>query len=573
MNRPETSLSATSKPTFSAQPEMLANYRVLVVDDDAAVLSLYETILAPSAPPQIFLENPELFPTASTSIGNHHFELTVASQGQESLELAEESRQQGRPFAVAFVDVRMPPGMDGLETARRLRAIDPQLHIVIASAYSDYQPSAFRRAVHDRLFFMRKPFIPEEIEHMAYNACANWNRDQQLQQESNNNFLYRSWLQQLFAALPIPVTVIDTSSYEVLLNTGSVDTTDLGTTCYQQLHHQQHPCHQDHGECPLQTVLSSGKPTMVRHTHYDNDGAPRLFEVHGIPIVDESGEIQQMLEFAIDITDHEEEISHSLEQKETLLRQQRQLFNLFRSTAHTMKNSISYLGGIAERVAENQDHPEEIPELLNPERMGMVQGQISMIKTMVQLALENARKSAVQEERLPIREKIEEVVTLFSITSRGKGKPVELQLDDALQGCISTTPIDGQTLLLNLLNNAADAVDEYFSQLIEQGTSESFEQLTKLQQECMISIQATWQEGRAEITISNRGEPIASDVTTQIFEQGFSLKTDGNGVGLYDVQQILKRIGGTIELRNGEQQVSFVLSLPTLNCDAESKTA
>lgn len=570
MNRPDTTSTKpvpveTRGPSYIAKP----NRRILIVDDDPEVLHLYQMILTPFS--HLYSKNSPFLPTDSAiKNGEPPFEISTASQGEEGLQLAKEGLEQGRPFAVAFLDVRMPPGMDGLETARRLRQIDPQINIIIASAYSDYQPKDFRRAVHDRLFFVRKPFIPEEVEHIAYNTCVSWDHERQLQQESQNNFLYHSWLQELFSALPIPVTVIDVDSYEVLLNTGPMKQMHAGATCYQQLHHQDHPCDQSHGECPLQSVREHGEPVVVQHTHYDSDGKPQHYEIHGVPITNEQGEVQQMLEFALDITDHEEALSHSLEQKETLLRQQRELFNLFRSTAHTMKNSISYLGGMAERVSEKQSHPEEIHQLLNPERMEMIQGQISMIQTMVQLALQNARKSAVQEESLSIEEKIHEAITLFSFTSRGKGKRIHLQLDEQFHHCIRTTPIDGQTLLLNLLNNAADAVDEYLNALIERGTPEDFERLTKLQNEPLISIKATQLAKVVEIVITNRGEPIPSEVQSQIFEQGFSLKPEGNGVGLFDVVKILQRIGGNISTHNGEDEVSFVLTLPHFRCDAKA---
>jgi len=63
--------------------------------------------------------------------------LESAYQGEEALEMVTAAVQQGQPYALAFVDMRMPPGWDGLETIERLWQVDPELHVVICSAYSD----------------------------------------------------------------------------------------------------------------------------------------------------------------------------------------------------------------------------------------------------------------------------------------------------------------------------------------------------------------------------------------------------------------------------------------------------
>ncbi|GAA3269177.1 hypothetical protein GCM10020258_41510 [Sphingomonas yabuuchiae] len=61
-------------------------------------------------------------------------------QGLEAVAAVERAQAEGSPFAVAFIDIRMPPGIDGRETARRIRALDPDIHIVIVTGYSDFSP-------------------------------------------------------------------------------------------------------------------------------------------------------------------------------------------------------------------------------------------------------------------------------------------------------------------------------------------------------------------------------------------------------------------------------------------------
>jgi PAS domain S-box-containing protein len=83
----------------------------------------------------------------------------------------------GKPFAAAFVYVRMPPGWDGMKTAAKIRQIDPQVEIVIITAYSDCSRSEIVKNVGqpDKLLFLRKPFDPEELSQIALSLTEKWN--------------------------------------------------------------------------------------------------------------------------------------------------------------------------------------------------------------------------------------------------------------------------------------------------------------------------------------------------------------------------------------------------------------
>jgi signal transduction histidine kinase len=97
------------------------------------------------------------------------FEVSAASNGDEALELARGARNAGEPFAVAFVDVRMPPGIDGARVGRLLRDEDPDIEIVLITAYADRTLAELNAGPHasDRLLFLRKPYAREEIFQLA----------------------------------------------------------------------------------------------------------------------------------------------------------------------------------------------------------------------------------------------------------------------------------------------------------------------------------------------------------------------------------------------------------------------
>ncbi|MGB9329210.1 MAG: EAL domain-containing protein, partial [Steroidobacteraceae bacterium] len=99
-----------------------------------------------------------------------------AMQGREGVERARVALAEGRPYSVAFVDMRMPPGWDGLETIEHLWAIDPEIQVVVCSAYTDYDwLELLERLGHsDKLIVVKKPFEPIEILQCASALSRKW---------------------------------------------------------------------------------------------------------------------------------------------------------------------------------------------------------------------------------------------------------------------------------------------------------------------------------------------------------------------------------------------------------------
>jgi len=152
------------------------NRRVLLVDDLPSIHDDYRKVLAvPDDNSALDDDEALLFGTSKrTAVG---FELESAYQGLEAIEKVEAALRAGRPYAMAFVDMRMPPGLDGVETVERLWAVDPSLQVVICTAYSDYAwDEVFRRLdAQDRLLVLKKPFDPVEMAQLARTLTVKWN--------------------------------------------------------------------------------------------------------------------------------------------------------------------------------------------------------------------------------------------------------------------------------------------------------------------------------------------------------------------------------------------------------------
>ena len=158
-----------------------ANSRILIVDDNPAIHADFLKILGTkdtTLDHELSDLHADIFgdaPAAEIREGAT-FQLDSAYQGQEGLEKVRAAAREGMPYSVAFVDVRMPPGWDGVETITRIWKESPDLQIVICSAYSDYSWSALSAVAPnpDQLLVLRKPFDNIEVIQMAYSLTKKW---------------------------------------------------------------------------------------------------------------------------------------------------------------------------------------------------------------------------------------------------------------------------------------------------------------------------------------------------------------------------------------------------------------
>jgi len=157
------------------------NRRILLIDDMPAIHEDFHKILMRAAVPRdgldaveaaLFGDEPKATPLS--------FEIDSAFQGQEGLAKVEASLLEGRPYAMAFVDMRMPPGWDGVQTIERLWRADERLQIVICTAFTDHSwdDVLARLDVRDRLLILKKPFDAIEVHQLASTLTAKWQMTQ-----------------------------------------------------------------------------------------------------------------------------------------------------------------------------------------------------------------------------------------------------------------------------------------------------------------------------------------------------------------------------------------------------------
>jgi signal transduction histidine kinase len=165
------------------------NRRILVIDDNVAILEDFRKVLVPvNASDVLDQARASLFGEAPMPVQGESFAVDFAEQGEAGLRLVKQAAGSRTPYALAFVDMRMPPGWDGVETVTRLWQVDPDMEIVICTAFSDHawEDVVTTLAQQDKFLILRKPFDAIEVHQLASSLTRKWNLAQQARLKMND---------------------------------------------------------------------------------------------------------------------------------------------------------------------------------------------------------------------------------------------------------------------------------------------------------------------------------------------------------------------------------------------------
>ncbi len=172
------------------------NKRILIVDDNESIHNDFRKVLVHEVNEDhadLDELEAELFGAEEkeetiTDNENVVYEVDSAFQGQEALKMVDKAQAEGRPYALIFMDVRMPPGWDGIETIGRIWVKHPYLEMVLCTAYSDYtwDDIVEKLGCTDKLLFLRKPFDSVAVQQMALSLIKKFNLGEQARHYVSN---------------------------------------------------------------------------------------------------------------------------------------------------------------------------------------------------------------------------------------------------------------------------------------------------------------------------------------------------------------------------------------------------
>ena len=196
------------------------NKRVLIADDQEEIHEDFEDIFKPEVEALATDTLASAFLEEDFGQLDWGFELLHAMSGEQACEMIKTEKEAGRPIAVAYVDIRMPPGIDGVETIRRIREVDRDVEIVIMTAYTDKPLSVilYKMELLHKLLYIRKPFAREVVQQITLSLVAKWNVERELEERRRHLVLSYQRLEAVLNATGDAIAMYDVNARLVFAN-------------------------------------------------------------------------------------------------------------------------------------------------------------------------------------------------------------------------------------------------------------------------------------------------------------------------------------------------------------------
>jgi PAS domain S-box-containing protein len=525
------------------------NYRILVIDDTPSIHDDFRKILTPSTAEN---DGRERVHSLASAIFGHtdpvpapvRFTVDSAMQGEEGLALVIDALAQNQPYAVAFVDMRIPPGWDGLETIRHLWATDPRLQIVICTAYSDHSWATIsaRLGPSDNLLILKKPFDHIEALQLAHSLSRKWQLAQDnaenlrqldalLRERTYQRDVAEERFTEAFNASPLPQAIVDLDESRFLsINTAfelqfGVSRSDLSAFSPQTIC----PAFDETGWGLLVDKLRSGQLVDEHPFTSKNSQGQECHmrcSARAVPITAHSCAI-------VVIRDVTEQLA-----TEQQLRQSQKLEAVGQLTtgiAHDFNNLLTVIHSYtSELLAVRSDA--QTREMLEP-----VQTAAMRAASLIRQLLIFSRKEVAQPQTLDLCVLLNGLRSLLSRLI-DSNIAIEWSTSNPLPPVIAD-PSGFEQIVVNLVVNARDAMPN--------GGQIRIEATSCLIDDATAARQPGARPGHfIEIKISDTGTGIPADLLPRIFEPFFTTKEagKGTGLGLSTVYSIVKQHGGWIQV-------------------------
>jgi len=541
------------------------NNRILVIDDDQDIWQAYGQVLQgkKTAADSAIDRLSQLVGNGGEGNG-HTFAVDYAAQGQEGFDKASQARESGAPYSVAFIDIRMPPGWDGLETAAKIRKLDSDIEIVIVTAYSDRSRAEIATAVGccDKLLFIRKPFDAEELMQLAISLTAKWQLNcDLLASESRFRDLVEStsdWVWEMdkdgcFSyCSPLCAKLYGYHPEEL-----------LGQCFYKIL---MAPEEQAVMADFFARCLIEAKPCQAHERQYQRkDGTIIMVESSGVPIYSDTGEVIGYRGIDRDITgrkQQEEEI-HFLEEQQRQAQKLGALGTLSGGIAHDMNNILTPILGFTE-LAMVQAKADSILH----DQLQNINNCTNKAADLIRQILAFSRKQSVQTVNLSLNEVVD---NFYKMLRRLIREDIELQLHLAPElGLVAADCSQMEQVLINLIVNARDAMEEQ-GQIILITTEQRAVAADSLYDATKQPLPAG---EYVVLQVKDEGVGMTKEIQDKIFDPFYTTKDvgKGTGLGLSTVFGIIGQHNGHICLTSAPDQGStFTIYLPSCQA-AETET-
>jgi signal transduction histidine kinase len=379
-------------------------------------------------------------------------------------------------------------------------------------------------------------YLQAELEKAQERISELENLDQKCQIMEAKLRQQNEFFHHVLESLTHPFYVLDANNYTIIVANSAARLGNLSSipTCYALTHHRDKPCDGIEHTCPLQVVKRTKQPVIVEHVHYDKDGNPRNMEVHAYPIFDEQGNVTQMIEYSLDITDRkrlEKEIQDYADK----------IKRFAYSVSHDLENPLIAINGLTKLLHKHyRDRLNEKGRLFCDQITREAQHCLDLIEEINTYI--RTKENPLKFETLNVKEILSQVREEFQtpLTNR--------QVQWSEPESIPVVKADRLSLL------------RVFRNYIDNALKYSGPDLSR------ITIGYQERQDRQIFSVEDDGVGISKDQGEKIFgtfERGdSSLGQEGTGLGLAIVREIALRHGGQAWAEPGpDRGVTFFISL------------
>jgi len=563
-------------------PDIEKNLRILVIDDNRAIHEDFRKILShddreahalAAAEANLFDEvAPVRRPAAC-------FELDSAYQGQEGLALVTKALAEGRPYAMVFVDVRMPPGWDGIQTVEKIWEVYPDVQVVICTAYSDYSWDQMinKLGYSDRLLILKKPFDTVEVLQLSTALTEKWRLLQQsrtrLEDLEGMVKLRTGELESTLAQLTATLVVRDHSEAELrkseeLFRTLSasapvgiwladaagrclysndcwrtISGLSVGATLQERWMRALHPDERDIVVGEWRAAARAGQPFTKEFRLVRTDGATRWVLAQSAPIHADGHEATGHVVTFEDVTDRkraEENLRIAKEAAEAAARAKSEFLATMSHEIRTPMNGVIGMTNLLLGTALDAEQRESAETIRDS-----ADNLLTIINDILDFSKIEARKLTFEVRDFDLRQVVEGTLDLLAARAQGKG----LELGSAVLPPEVPRWLRGDSgrlrqILTNLIGNAVKFTEK--GDVVVRVSTDS----------------ETDRDVRLRFEVQDTGLGIAPETQARLFQAFAQADTSttrrfgGTGLGLAISKQLVTMMHGQIGVRSAPGQGS-----------------
>jgi len=563
------------------------NRRILVIDDNRGIHNSFREILRGAASDKSTLDEAEarLFGESPSGRQTLGFTMESAYQGEEGIELVRAALDKGEPYAMAFVDMRMPPGMDGLETIVKVWELDSALQVVICTAHSDYgwHDLQARLGSSDRLLILKKPFDIIEVRQMAEALCSKWEllrrsrhhleelearvteRTQNLSQanqELRDQIAERKLAEAALRESELRFRQLAENSSEVFwVFSPTGEELFYVSPAYEQI--WGWTC-QSIYEDPKQwfnNILEEDRPPVAKAlselsqgTKYDleyrirhHNGSIRWIRDRRFAIRGEDKQVLRTCGVAEDITQRKNLEVEMAKARDAALEGARMKSEFLANMSHEIRTPMNGVIGMTGLLLETELDPKQrdYAETI----CSSAKSLLSILNDILDFSKIEAGKLEFENLEFDLDEVVEGALSVLVPQARGKGLELRSEIDSKVCTFLCGDPGRLRQVLTNLLNNAVKFTEqgEVVLRVLPQEDTPSGVSLT----EAVPGSKAT-----LRFEIKDTGIGLSADARGRIFEafsqadQSTTRRYGGTGLGLTISRQLVRMMHGEIGVKS-----------------------